>query len=264
MAPGLLAVIRREVRWIRRDPVTRFLLFGVPVIAFVLLGLTFSAAVVRGLGVTVVDMDHSETSRLFVQTVAAAPGIAIAKRGDDLGAAARAIRSGDSIAAIYLPPDFERDLLAGRRPHAVGFYNTQYFTPGNNASKSISDAMNAAVRRRGTRDRRHAARRRSRAGPGSRGICPDQSRIELRRVPAARRAADRAARGDRDISGVCGRFGVPPPQHGRLVGRLRAQHRHRPGRQDAAVLRRAAGDVRADGGDPRPLARRRVSAATSC
>jgi ABC-2 type transport system permease protein len=144
-APGLLAVIRREVRWIRRDPVVRFLLFGVPVIAFGLLGLTFSAAVVRGLGVTVVDMDHSATSQLFVQTVAASPGITIVERDNDLGAAARAIRAGDSIAAIYLPPDFEHDLRAGRRPHAVGFYNTQFFTPGSNASKSISDAINAAA-----------------------------------------------------------------------------------------------------------------------
>ena len=115
-----------------------------PVIAFGLLGLTFSSAVVRGLGVTVVDRDHSETSRLFVQTLAAAPGIAIVQRGEDLGAASRAIRSGESIAAVYLPPDFERDLRAGRQPHPVGFYNTQYFTPGNNASKSIHDAMSAA------------------------------------------------------------------------------------------------------------------------
>ena len=62
---------RREVRWILRDPVARFLLFGVPVIAFALLGFTFSSAVVRGLDVVVVDMDNSATSRLFVQTLAA-------------------------------------------------------------------------------------------------------------------------------------------------------------------------------------------------
>ncbi len=142
--PGLFAVILREVRWIRRDHVAGFLLFGVPVIAFTLLGLTFSSAVVRGLGVVVVDMDHSAMSRMFIQTVAAAPGIAVAKRADDLGAAASAIRSGEAIAAIYLPPDFEKDLLAGRRPRPVAYYNTQYFTPGNSASKSISDAMTAA------------------------------------------------------------------------------------------------------------------------
>jgi ABC-2 type transport system permease protein len=142
--PGLFAVILREVRWIRRDHVAGFLLFGVPVIAFTLLGLTFSSAVVRGLGVVVVDMDHSATSRMFIQTVAASPGIAVAKRADDLGAAASAIRSGEAIAAIYLPPEFEKDLLAGRRPRPVAYYNTQYFTPGNSASKSISDAMTAA------------------------------------------------------------------------------------------------------------------------
>ena len=66
---GLFAVAAREVRWILRDQVTWFLLFGVPVIAFVLLGFTFSAAVVRGLDVVVVDMDNSATSQLFVQTL---------------------------------------------------------------------------------------------------------------------------------------------------------------------------------------------------
>jgi ABC-2 type transport system permease protein len=141
---GLLAVAAREVRWILRDPVARFLLFGVPVIAFAMLGLTFSYAVVRGLNVVVVDMDHSATSRLFVQTVAAAPGITVAERANDVGAAASAIRAGRAIAAIYLPPAFGKDLLARRAPRPVAFTNTQFFTPGNNAAKSIRDAVSAA------------------------------------------------------------------------------------------------------------------------
>jgi ABC-2 type transport system permease protein len=141
---GLFAVAAREVRWIWRDPAARFLLFGVPVIAFALLGFTFSAAVVRGLDVAVVDMDNSVTSRLFVQTLAASPGISIAERPNDLGAAASAIRAGRAIAAVYLPPEFGKDLLAGRAPRAVSFVNTQFFTPGSNAGKSITDALNAA------------------------------------------------------------------------------------------------------------------------
>lgn len=142
--PGVWAVAIREVRWIRRDPVARFLLLGVPVIAFLVLGFTFSHAVVRGLNIVVVDMDNSATSRLFVQTMAAAPGITISERADDLGAAARAIRAGRAIGAVYLPPDFGKDLLAGRLPRPVSFINTQYFTPGNNASKSVRDAIAAA------------------------------------------------------------------------------------------------------------------------
>ena len=142
---GLFAVAARETRWILRDPIARFLLLGVPAIAFLLLGFTFSAAVVRGLDVVVVDMDNSATSQLFVQTLAAAPGISVASRADDLGAAASAIRAGRAIGAVYLPPEFGKDVLAGRAPRAVSFTNTQFFTPGSNAGKSINDALGAAT-----------------------------------------------------------------------------------------------------------------------
>jgi len=84
---GLWAVAAREVRWLFGDQVAWFLLFGVPIIGFALLGFTFSSAVVRGLDVFAVDMDNSATSRLIIQTVAASPGITIAERGNDLGAA---------------------------------------------------------------------------------------------------------------------------------------------------------------------------------
>src|SRR3954469_10535025 len=143
---GLFAVAAREAAWFLRDRTARFLVFGVPLIAFTVLGFTFSAAVVRGLSIIVVDRDHSAVSEQFVQALAAAPGIAVTARANDLGAAASAIRAGSAIAAVYLPPEFEKDLLAGRGPRPVAFYNTQYFTPGNNAAKSIRDALTAASR----------------------------------------------------------------------------------------------------------------------
>jgi ABC-2 type transport system permease protein len=40
--------------------------------------------------------------------------------------ATRTIRSGEATAAVYIPPSFEHDLLAGRRAQIVAFYNTQY------------------------------------------------------------------------------------------------------------------------------------------
>ena len=33
-----------------------------------------------------------------------------------------------AISAIHIPPDFERDLKAERRPQVVGFYNQQFLT----------------------------------------------------------------------------------------------------------------------------------------
>ena len=110
------------------------LIFGVPLFAFVVLGPVFSHPVIRGLGVVVVDADRSDTSRAFVEQVAASPSLSIVARAGDLASAARAIRSGDAIAAVYIPANFERDLKAERRPQVVAFYNQQFLTAAGIAS----------------------------------------------------------------------------------------------------------------------------------
>jgi len=117
----------------------------VPLVVFGLLAAIFSSAVIRGLKVDVVDLDRTQTSMRIVESIGASPSLQIAERSSDLGGAVHAIRSGAAIAAVYIPPNFERDFLAGRRPQVVSFYNTQYLTPGNVASGAISSAVNAAA-----------------------------------------------------------------------------------------------------------------------
>jgi ABC-2 type transport system permease protein len=95
--------------------------------------------------VVVVDADRSETSRAFVQQVASAPGLSIVERAGDLASAARAIRSGEAIGAIYVPADFERDLKAERRPQVVAFYNQQFLTAAGVASSGLGDSLNTAA-----------------------------------------------------------------------------------------------------------------------
>ncbi len=143
--PGFLLVATRELRWILRDRIALFLMIGVPLIAFFVLGLTFSSGVIRGLNTVIVDADHTPTSQIMVQAVAAAPGISLSRRADDLSAAMEAIRSGSAIAAVYVPENFERDLMEGRRPQLSLFYNTQFLTPGNSASKALNDALHGAI-----------------------------------------------------------------------------------------------------------------------
>jgi len=145
--PGFLLVARREWRWLLHDRAALILIFGVPLFAFAVLTAVFSHPVIRELGVVVVDADRSETSRAFVEEVAASPGLGIVERADDLALAARAIRAGDAIGAVYLPADFERDLKAGRRPQVVGFYNQQFLTAAGIASSSLSDSLSAAAKR---------------------------------------------------------------------------------------------------------------------
>src|SRR3954451_10216958 len=99
--PRFCLVARRELHWLLHDRVALILIFGVPLFAFVVLSAVFSHPVIRGLGVVVVDQDRSETTRAFVEQIAASPSLSIVERAGDMASAARAIRSGDAIAAVY-------------------------------------------------------------------------------------------------------------------------------------------------------------------
>ena len=142
---GFLLVARRELRWLLHDRVALILIFGVPLFAFVVLSAVFSQPVIRGLGVVVVDQDRSDTTRAFVEQVAASPNLSIVERAGDLESAARAIRSGEAIASVYLPANFERDMKAERRPQVVAFYNQQLLTAAGIVSSGLSDSLSSAV-----------------------------------------------------------------------------------------------------------------------
>ena len=143
--PGFLLVARRECHWLFHDRVALLLILGVPLFAFVVLTTVFSHPVIRGLGVTVVDEDKSDASRALVEYVAASPSLKIVDRSGTLSTAVQDIRSGKAISAIHIPPDFERDLKAQRRPQVVGFYNQQFLTAAGIASSGLSDALSAAA-----------------------------------------------------------------------------------------------------------------------
>src|SRR5215813_3466682 len=144
--PGFLWVVKRECQWLLRDRVALILILGVPLFAFVVLTTVFSHPVIRHLGVTVVDEDNSDASRALVEYVAASPSLHIVDSAGTLSAAVQDIRSGRAISAIYIPPEFERDLKADRRPQIVGFYNQQYLTASGIASSGLNDALSAAAK----------------------------------------------------------------------------------------------------------------------
>ncbi|MET4385970.1 ABC-2 type transport system permease protein [Bradyrhizobium sp. F1.4.3] len=143
--PGFWLVVRRECGWLFHDRVALLLIFGVPLFAFAVLTTVFSHPVIRGLGVTVVDEDKSDASRALVEYVAASPSLKIVDRSGTLSTAVQDIRSGRAISAIHIPPDFERDLKAQRRPQIVGFYNQQFLTAAGIASSGLNDGLSAVA-----------------------------------------------------------------------------------------------------------------------
>jgi ABC-2 type transport system permease protein len=155
---GFWLVARRECRWLLHDRAALILMFGVPLFAFAVLTAVFSNPVIRGLSVVVVDADRSDASRTFVEQVAASPGLSIVEGAGDLASAARVIRSGEAIGAVYVPTNFERDLKAGRRPQVVAFYNQQFLTAAGIASSGLSDSLAAAAKRATVRSAPKASR----------------------------------------------------------------------------------------------------------
>jgi ABC-2 type transport system permease protein len=145
LPPGFLRVAARELRWIFRDRVARLIIFAIPLLAVMALCFTFSNAVIRDLHVVVVDADRTASSLKIVQAIDAAPGVAVARRAGDLSDAMHAIRSGEAIGAAYIPENFERDVAAGRRPQVSLFYNSQFMTPGNSASRALGDAVRGGI-----------------------------------------------------------------------------------------------------------------------
>nr|WP_041757429.1 ABC transporter permease [Bradyrhizobium sp. ORS 278] len=142
---AFLRVVRRECHWLLHDRVALILIFAVPLFAFLVLTTVFSHSVIRGLGVTVVDEDRSDASNALAESIAASPSLQIAGRSASLSDAVEDLRSGNSISAVYIPPNFERDLKAQRRPQVVGFYNQQFLTAAGIASSGLSDALTAAA-----------------------------------------------------------------------------------------------------------------------
>ncbi len=125
--PGFLLVATRELRWILRDRIALFLMIGVPLIAFAVLGLTFSSGVIRGLNTVVVDADQTPTSLAMLQTIEAAPGVSLSARAEDLAAAMQAIRAGRRDRRRLYPAELRAGSLG--RPASAGLAFLQHPVP---------------------------------------------------------------------------------------------------------------------------------------
>ena len=142
--PGLLLVLRRELRWMRRRPAMPIMTFAFPLLVFAMLAAVFGTGLPTRLPVAVLDQDHSTLSRQVVQLVDASPDVAVAERVDDLAAGRRLVLQGRVYAVMLLPADLERDVIRGRRPGITVFYNNEFLTVGSLVSRAFGDALGTA------------------------------------------------------------------------------------------------------------------------
>lgn len=109
----VLALVRKELRQLFRDPKTKRIVFVSPVIQLVLLGYAVNTDV-RNAATFVVDLDRTPASRELVDVLAAGGQFRVVGRSErpaDLGAA---LDAGRALLGIEIPRGFAADLAAGR------------------------------------------------------------------------------------------------------------------------------------------------------
>lgn len=113
----VLAMARKEVRHVRRDPGMLYLAIGMPMLLIFIFGFAvrFDA---DDLPVAVVDLDRSAASRALVGDVFASGDLVLAGRPADVPVAEAMLRGNLAVAAFVIPEDFDA-ASARREPVAV-------------------------------------------------------------------------------------------------------------------------------------------------
>jgi ABC-2 type transport system permease protein len=143
--PGFWLVFWRELGWLRRRPSLLVLATIAPLGLMALLTTIFSAGLPTRLPIGVLDLDGSDLSRSIIRIVDATPDVAVSARVGELAAGRTMILSGQIHGLLMLPRNLERDVLAGRRPEVVFFYNAQTLTTGNLVLRGVGAAVPSAA-----------------------------------------------------------------------------------------------------------------------
>ncbi|MGH7468275.1 MAG: ABC transporter permease [Longimicrobiales bacterium] len=115
-AQRILALLRKELRQIFRDPKTKRIVFASPIIQLLLFGYAVNTDV-HNVSTFVVDHDRTAESRALVDAVTAGGYFRIVGQSDRPADLGTALDRGQAVIGVQIPQGFARDLAAGRGAH---------------------------------------------------------------------------------------------------------------------------------------------------
>lgn len=131
-----MALVRRELKALWRDPWQLALISYIPLLGILCLWWLFSAGLPRQLPVAIVDQDHSQLSRMLTRQLKANP-VTDPQSFTDLSSAVEAMQQAQVYAVVVFPYDMKKDLLTGHTPTIDVRYNSQFLLVGKLLSSQI-------------------------------------------------------------------------------------------------------------------------------
>ncbi|MCX7625805.1 MAG: ABC transporter permease [Candidatus Sumerlaeaceae bacterium] len=132
-----VAVVYKEFITVLRDRTTLFFMFFPPLIQIIAFGFALDNDV-KHMRTIILDEDRSSDSRAFVDALVSTNTFRVVGEATSVSGLASAMRAGDALVGIQIPPDFSRRLRAG------GNAQLQVLIDGSNSTPALQ-AMNTAM-----------------------------------------------------------------------------------------------------------------------
>jgi ABC-2 type transport system permease protein len=115
-----------------------------PLIAFSFFWIIFKSGVPTDLPITVYDADHTQTSRRITRMLDSTALLKVAGHAASIAEGKRQILRGDSHALVFLPKDMEKDILKGKSPSVVNFFNNEFLLIGSLINREVTTVLKTA------------------------------------------------------------------------------------------------------------------------
>src|ERR1051325_11419933 len=134
---GFYAILTKEFIIVLRDPVTLFFMLFPPLVEMIAFGYALDNDV-KHMALVVLDQDRAEESRQIVKKFVNAETFRVAGEVQSVAEISAFIRRGKAFAGVQIPPNFTRDLRAGRNAQV------QVLIDGSNSTTALQ-ALNTSV-----------------------------------------------------------------------------------------------------------------------
>lgn len=134
---GLGAILFKEFIVVWRDPIALFFMFFPPLVQIIAFGFALDPDV-KHMPTALLNQDRTFESRQLVDEFVNTQTFRIVKEVHSIAELAETIRRGDAYLGIEIPPEFTRDLRAGRTAHV------QLLIDGSNSTTALQ-ALNTGI-----------------------------------------------------------------------------------------------------------------------